>query len=137
MPLHVSSTVVLFIRRSKLYYTAFCIATLCWWPFGARVERGPQQVMYCNCTTPLGRPPCTEPQCLHSTAMGHTVCTEPRCLYSTAIPLLPLWAVRSVQSLRACTRAHFTLFYVDWNDLSQNGDRCRAVVNTIMNYRAL
>jgi len=29
---------------------------------------------------------------------------------SRAIPLLPLWAVRPVQSLRACTRLHFTLF---------------------------
>ena len=28
--------------------------------------------------------------------------------YSTAIPLLPLWAVRPVQSLSACTRVHFT-----------------------------
>ena len=27
---------------------------------------------------------------------------------SRAIPLLPLWAVRSVQSLSACTRVHFT-----------------------------
>jgi len=35
--------------------------------------------------------------------MGRTVCTEPQCLYSGAIPLLPLWAVRSVQSLSACT----------------------------------
>ena len=35
--------------------------------------------------------------------MGLTVCTEPQCLYSTALPLLPLWAVRSVQSLCACT----------------------------------
>jgi len=35
--------------------------------------------------------------------MGRTVCTEPQCLYSTAIPLLPLLAVRSVQSLSACT----------------------------------
>ena len=34
---------------------------------------------------------------------GPTVCTEPQCLYSIAIPLLPLWAVRSVQSLSACT----------------------------------
>ena len=30
-------------------------------------------------------------------------------LYSRAIPLLPLWAVRPVQSLSACTRGHFTL----------------------------
>ena len=35
--------------------------------------------------------------------MGRTDCTEPRCLYSRAIPLLPLWAVRPVQSLSACT----------------------------------
>ena len=30
---------------------------------------------------------------------------------SRAIPLLPLWAVRPVQSLSACTRVHFTFFY--------------------------
>ena len=30
---------------------------------------------------------------------------------SRAIPLLPLWAVRSVQSLSACTRAHFTFTF--------------------------
>ena len=35
--------------------------------------------------------------------MDRTPCTEPQCLYSTAIPLLPLWAVRTVQSLSACT----------------------------------
>jgi hypothetical protein len=35
--------------------------------------------------------------------MGRTPCTEPQCLYSTAIPLLPLWAVRPVQNLSACT----------------------------------
>jgi len=29
-----------------------------------------------------------------------------------AIPLLPLWAVRPVQSLSACTRVHFT--YLTW-----------------------
>ena len=29
---------------------------------------------------------------------------------SRAIPLIPLWAVRSVQSLSACTRVHFKLF---------------------------
>jgi len=35
MPLHVSSTVVLIIRRSELYYTASGIVTLCRWPSGA------------------------------------------------------------------------------------------------------
>ena len=29
-----------------------------------------------------------------------------------AIPLLPLWAVRPVQSLSACTRVHFTYYCV-------------------------
>jgi len=29
-----------------------------------------------------------------------------------AIPLLPLWAIQPVQSLSACTRAHFTFFYL-------------------------
>jgi hypothetical protein len=48
--------------------------------------------------------------------MGRTACTEPQCLYrgalylnSRAIPLLPLWALRPVQSPSACTRVHFTL----------------------------
>ena len=56
--------------------------------------------------------------------MSRTACTEPQCLYkgtlylylwswkSRAIPLLPLWAVRPVQSLSACTRVHFTFFTV-------------------------
>jgi hypothetical protein len=35
--------------------------------------------------------------------MGRTACTESQCLYSRAIPLLPLWAVRPVQRLSACT----------------------------------
>jgi len=51
--------------------------------------------------------------------MGRTARTEPQCLYkgdlylflwswnSRAIPLLPLWAVRPVQSLSACTRVTF------------------------------
>jgi len=35
--------------------------------------------------------------------MYRTACTEPQCLYSTAIPLIPLWAVRPVESLSAYT----------------------------------
>ena len=35
--------------------------------------------------------------------MDRTACTDPQCLYSTAIPLLPLWTVRPVQTLSACT----------------------------------
>ena len=43
--------------------------------------------------------------------MSRTACTEPQCLYSRAIPLHPLWTVRPVQSLSACTRVHFTFTY--------------------------
>ena len=39
MPLHVSSIVVLIIRRSILYYAASGIP-LCRWPSGAQVVRG-------------------------------------------------------------------------------------------------
>jgi hypothetical protein len=35
--------------------------------------------------------------------MSRTACTEAQCLYSRAIPLFPLWAVRPVQRLSACT----------------------------------
>jgi len=35
--------------------------------------------------------------------MDRTACTEPQCLYSTSISLLPLWTVRPVYSLSACT----------------------------------
>jgi len=35
--------------------------------------------------------------------MDRTACTEPQCLYSIAIHLLPLWAVRTLESLSACT----------------------------------
>jgi hypothetical protein len=45
--------------------------------------------------------------------MGSTACTEPQCLCSRAIPLLPLWAVRPVQSLSACTRVHFTFYWLN------------------------
>ena len=34
---------------------------------------------------------------------------------SRAIPLLPLWAVRPVQSLSAYTRVHFTLLYLSFH----------------------
>ena len=35
--------------------------------------------------------------------MGRIACIDPQYLYNTAIPLLPLRAVRPVQSLSACT----------------------------------
>ena len=47
--------------------------------------------------------------------MGRTASTEPQCLYKGAplplpIPLLPLWTLRPVQSLSACTKAHLYLY---------------------------
>jgi hypothetical protein len=41
----------------------------------------------------------------------------PRSWKGRAIPLLPLWAVRPVQSLSACTRVHFTFTFtrISWN----------------------
>ena len=47
--------------------------------------------------------------------MGRTACTEPQCLCNGAplplpTPLLPLWVVRPVQSLSACTTVHLYLY---------------------------
>ena len=47
--------------------------------------------------------------------MDRTACTEPQCLYNgeplpLPIPLLPLWTVRPVQSLSACTTVHLYLY---------------------------
>ena len=50
MPLHVSSTVVLIIRRSRLYYTACGIVTIYRWPFGAQVERRLSQPVHRTAT---------------------------------------------------------------------------------------
>ena len=69
----------------------------------------------------MGRTACTQPQCLYSTAiplhpsvpvqysytstppMGRTAYTDLQSLYITAKPPIPLWTVRPVQSLSACT----------------------------------
>ena len=55
-----------------------------YWPYGLYRSSVPVQYSY-TYTPPIGR----------------TACTQPQCLYSTAIPLLPLLAVRPVQSLSA------------------------------------
>ena len=83
----------------------------------------------------MGRTACTEPQCLYKGALSLYLTVQlhlyshygPYSLYrasvpvqgctlplpnSTAIPLLPLWAVRPVQSLSACTRVHLTFFSI-------------------------
>ena len=85
----------------------------------------PVPVQYSYTSTPLSA--CTvqlylySPQCLYSTPipllpsvpvqysytstppMGRTAFTESQCLYGRAKPLLPLWAVRPLKSLSACT----------------------------------
>ena len=49
---------------------------------------------------------------------------------SRAIPLLPLWAVRPVQSLSACTRVHFMLYLsvMQWKPcIVETGKKLRCV----------
>jgi hypothetical protein len=55
----------------------------------------------------------------------------PRSRKSRAIPLLPLWAVRHVQSLSACTRVTFTFFHF----ISDEGllDECSKEENYLSN----
>jgi len=68
-------------------------------------------------TPPMGRTACTEPQCLYNGAIYlylYLYRTSVSVQWSTLplpIPLLPLWAVRPVQSLSACTRVHFNFTY--------------------------
>ena len=82
----------------------------------------------------MGRTACTEPQCLYKGALYLYLRVElylyspygPYSLHrasvpvqgwtlplpkSRAIPLLPLLAVRPLQTVSACTRVHFTLLY--------------------------
>ena len=78
-------------------------------------------------TPPMGRTACTEPQCLYNGALYRYLyvyspygpyslyrASVPvqRCTLPLPIPLLPLWAVRPVQSLSACTTVHFTFTYI-------------------------
>ena len=77
-------------------------------------------------TPPMDRTVCTEPQCLYNGALylylylyspygpyGLYRASVPvqRCTLPLPIPLLPLWTVRPVQSLSACTTVHFTFTY--------------------------
>jgi len=79
--------------------------------------------LYLYLYSPTYRTACTEPQCLYNGALylylyfySHYVpyglyrATVPvqRCTLPLPMPLLPLCAVRPVQSLSACTRVHFT-----------------------------
>jgi len=82
--------------------------------------------LYLYLYSPMGRTACTEPQCLYNGALylylylyspygpyGLYRASVPIqvCTLTLPIPLLPLWAVRPVQSLSTCTRVHFTFTY--------------------------
>jgi len=82
-------------------------------------------------TPPMGRTTCTEPQCLYNGApylylylyspygpYGLYSASVPvqRCTLPLPIPLLPLCAVRPVQSLSACTTVHFTSTFTYTDD---------------------
>ena len=73
----------------------------------------------------MDRTACTEPQCLYNGALylylylyspygpyGLYRSSVPvqRCTLPLPKPLLPLWTVRHVQSLGACTTVHFTFY---------------------------
>ena len=77
-------------------------------------------------TPPIGRTARTETQCLYNDALylylylyspyrpyGLYRASVPvlRCTLPLPIPLIPLWAVRPVQSRSACTTVHFTFTY--------------------------
>jgi hypothetical protein len=49
-----------------------------------------------------------------------------------AIPLLPLWAVRTVQSLSACTKVHFTFTFIYYSKDRLNRSHNKLHVFTIM-----
>jgi hypothetical protein len=70
----------------------------------------------------MGRTACTEPQCLYKGAhylylyppygpYGLYRASEPVQGCTLPLPLLPLWAVRPVQSFSVCTRVTFTFTF--------------------------
>ena len=54
-----------------------------------------------------------------------------------AIPLLPLWAVRPVQSLSACTMLHFTFLYVTESPRQISSGPFKTDVNTALSTNSL
>ena len=85
----------------------------------------------------MGRTAYTEPQCMYNGALYlYLYLYSPygpyglyrasvyvqRCTLPLPIPLLPLWTVRPVQSLSACTTVHFTFTYT--STLPMNRTAC-------------
>jgi len=84
----------------------------------------------CTSTPPMNRTASTQPQCLYNGALylylylyspygpyGLYRASLPvqRCTLPLPITLLPLWTVRPVQSLSACTTVHFTFTFTSTN----------------------
>ena len=84
-------------------------------------------------TPPMDRTACTEPQCLYNGALYlYLYLYSPygpyslyrasmpvqRCTLPLPLPLLPLWTVRPVQSLSACTTVHFTFTFYFYNQIN-------------------
>jgi hypothetical protein len=76
--------------------------------FSAPVQTGPG-AHPASCTMGTGSFPGAKSG--RGVTLSHHPLLVPRSRKGRAIPLLPLWAVRPVQSLSACTRVHFTLHF--------------------------
>ena len=78
--------------------------------FSAPVQTGPG-AHPASCTMGSGSFPVVE------SGLGVTLTPHPLLVpwsrKGRVIPLLPLWAVRPVRSLSACTRVHFTFYFFD------------------------
>ena len=81
--------------------------------FSAPVQTGPG-AHTASCTMCTGSFP--EVKCGRGVTLTPHPLLVPWSRKSSAIPLLPLWAVRPLQSLSACTRVNFTLPYFYYNN---------------------
>jgi len=114
---------------TKVHFTFTCTST------PLRAIRPVQSLSACTrmhfnftytSTPPMDHTACTEPQCLYNGALylylylyspygpyslNRASVPVQWCTLRLPKPLLPLWAVRPVQSLSACTMVHFTFTY--------------------------
>jgi len=73
-------------------------------PFQCHGQESVDLYVYC----PMGQTTFTEPQCLYKGTPYPSPLLVPWSRKSRSITLLPLWAVRPVQRLSACTTVHLT-----------------------------
>jgi len=88
-----------------------------WARFNAPAQTGPG-AHPASCTMGIGSFPGVK------SGRGATLTPHPLLVLlsrkSRAVPLLPLWAVRPVQSLSACTTVHSTLFFISEQTLNSS-----------------